>query len=301
MYKLPEYSKASLRKFRIFLSLVSPFKYGTMLALKLKIAFYQSFRYNRSNKFKTNIVKEWQKSAIFPEISSYIAASTPKVAKMIETAPKYSFQEYLGLATKQALTALREGNYGIGAVYVFRQKGTEYVIGGRNGLISRADTHLHAEQDAIDAIESLARGETTYADRILSKREAPHEDTEKLLVTSLEPCPMCCARILTHKLDIVYIGSPDELGGAMLGGREMGLPPLWINLSREERLQVVTPNTDDPTSPAYVNQEHLGLPLEIFLSTREHIDAIMRTKGLADIHTLPKTIDTLIDAIPNCV
>lgn len=218
-----------------------------------------------------------------PEVTAYITSTAPKVAKMIDTAPKYSFQEYLGLAVQQALTALSEGNYGIGAVYVFRQQGTEYIIGGRNGLVSRADTHLHAEQDAIDAVESLARGEIVYSDRLLLKREAPHEHTEKLLVTSLEPCPMCCARILTHKVDTVYIGSPDELGGAMLGGREMGLPPLWVNMRREQRLQVVTPNTDDPKSPTYVDSQYLGLPLETFLSTRKHIDAMMATQGLADV------------------
>ena len=119
------------------------------------------------------------------DIEYSIKRFTPEVEQMKKEAKPYSFQEYLGMTADQALNALKEGNYGIGAVYVYRTGGLEYVFGGRNGIISRKDTHLHAEQDAIDAVESLARGETKYKDRLILQRPASHGHEKKCLLQVL--------------------------------------------------------------------------------------------------------------------
>jgi tRNA(Arg) A34 adenosine deaminase TadA len=215
----------------------------------------------------------------------------PQVEQMRKEAKPYSFQEYLSLAANQALKALKEGNYGIGAVYVYRVSGQEYVIGGRNGIISRKDTHLHAEQDVIDAVESLARGETKYKDRLILERPAPHGHEERMLVASLEPCIMCAGRIATHKLDTLYIGAKDELAGAMLDERRDGLSVLWkqmldgeIGLKPGESpkpLKIITPDTLNAESIAYVPNKYIKLQLDIFLYTRQAIDDKMGNRGLS--------------------
>jgi tRNA(Arg) A34 adenosine deaminase TadA len=235
------------------------------------------------------------------DIEGSIAKFAPQVEQMRKEARPYSFQEYLGMAVDQALRALKEGNYGIGAVYVYRAGGQEYIIGGRNGILSRKDTHLHAEQDAIDAVESLARGETKYKDRLIMQRPAHHVHEERLLVTSLEPCIMCAGRIATHKVDILYIGSKDELAGAMLEERKEKQPILWkqmiegeIGLKPGENpnpLKIVTPNTSSSESLNYVPERYINLSMDIFLSTRQAIDDKMGNNGLSpDLSYLPEVV-----------
>jgi tRNA(Arg) A34 adenosine deaminase TadA len=238
-------------------------------------------------------------------VEEYIARFATQVDAMKRKAKPYSFQEYSSFAASQALIALQEGNYGVGAVYVYRRDGQEFVFGGRNGIISKKDTHLHAEQDAIDIIESLARGEQTRRDRLLVQRNAPHNNEEKILITSLEPCPMCTVRILTHKINAVYICAPDDIAGSMLEGRENILPILWRDMRNgkvgmqpgesPQPLKVVVPNEANPDNIDYIHHDYKNLSLEIFLSTREAIDMRMGTKGLApDLSSLLKAIASII-------
>ncbi|MGE5041564.1 MAG: nucleoside deaminase [Candidatus Levyibacteriota bacterium] len=238
--------------------------------------------------------------AIGKETAGISVAFAAEVAAMKKEARAYSAQEYLAFANEQALLASSEGNYGVGAVYVFRTQGKEFVIGGRNGIISGKDTHLHAEQSAIDAIESIARGETTFKDRVLMVRPAPHQDEERKIYTSLEPCPMCTARILTHKVDEVFIGSPDDFAGTMLDGRENGLPPLWKgmregafhNEGEEPKSMKVTIPQDNLESPDFVDPKYRNLASKIFLSTREVLDEKMGGRGLSpDLSPVPQVIE----------
>jgi hypothetical protein len=114
---------------------------------------------------------------------------------------------------------------------------------------------------------------------------------------------MCTARILTHKVNNVYIGSPDEFAGSMLDGREKGLPILWQQMREGEiypledskkpnALKVITPEKN-PGRLSYVAEEFASLPLEIFLLTREAIDAKMGIKGLSDLSHLSQFIDEI--------
>ncbi|MBP6913483.1 MAG: nucleoside deaminase [Candidatus Levybacteria bacterium] len=236
------------------------------------------------------------------DFSLTISRFRQETEKMKEEAKSYSAQEYLALANEQALIANSEGNYGVGAIYVYRVNGTEYVIGGRNGILSRKNTVLHAEQDTINAVESLARGEDTYKDRVLKIRQAPHEMEEKKLFTSLEPCIMCTGRILTHKPDEVFIGTADDFAGAMLDGREKGLPLLWQGMRNgdfhapDEKPSPlkVTVATTIPGSESYIPEKYLNLGLNIFLSTREEIDSKMGKNGLSpNLSTIPENITRL--------
>lgn len=185
-------------------------------------------------------------------------------------AQPYSFQEYFTLALSQATEALTEGNYAIGAVYVYRANGREVVIGGRNVSVSRRNTHSHAEEDVLDAVEAVDRGEKIDRKRILAQRIAPHDKEEKILVTSLEPCIGCYRRLTTHKPDAVWIATPDA-NGAMLDGRQDGLPGIWSTRAQKRGIQVVTPS-NDPASTYYINPIYRNIALEMFETTQKHID-----------------------------
>ena len=86
----------------------------------------------------------------------------------------------IGVAVcRQALQALTEGNYGVGAVIADRTG--NIILSARNQVFEptfRSDGH--AEMIAIDALES----------------HHPDADPSSLtLYASLEPCPMCLSRL----------------------------------------------------------------------------------------------------------
>lgn len=193
------------------------------------------------------------------------------LSAMRQEARPYSFQEYFSLALSQATTALEEGNYAIGALYVYRANGNEIVIGGRNTSISKKNTHSHAEEDVLDAVEALDRGERIEKGRILTIRKAPHDHEEKILIASLEPCIGCLRRLTTHKPDSVWIATPDVTAGAMLDGREQMLPPFWQTRREKRGIEVVTPN-NNPSSPYYIDSQYRMIALEMFETTQKHID-----------------------------
>lgn len=190
---------------------------------------------------------------------------------MRQEAKPYSFQEYFALALEQATRALQEGNYAIGAVYVYRANGIEYVIGGRNTTVLEKSTHPHAEEKTIDLAEKLDRGENIGKEYVLLKRPAPHGKKEKILLSSLEPCIGCLRRITTHKPDAVLIATPDVTAGAMLPPRDKMLPPFWQTRVEKRGINVITPS-DDPLSLNYVDPTYRNTALEMFETTQKYID-----------------------------
>lgn len=213
------------------------------------------------------------------KVIPFIEETFPIAYEMVREAPAYSLQEYLGLAMIAGLQALHEGNYGIGAVYVLNHDGWEYLVAGRNKLRTSGDSSTHAEMDAIDAVESLKRGENGYFENIICRRRARDGQDRKMLVTSLDPCPMCRVRIQNHLVPEVLVGNPDPIAGAMIGENREKMPPLWIFLLGEQKIQVSLPNTDNPDDPLYVDPKYLPLIQQMFEINREAIDAEMAQIG----------------------
>jgi len=216
------------------------------------------------------------------KVIPFIESALPEVVEMILTAKKYSFQEYLGYAVVWGLRALSQGNYGIGALYVFNYEGEEWLIAGRNGLVTDCDTSKHAEMDAIDAIESIARGEDTYKDRIVLRRKARDNENRKMLMTSLDPCPMCHVRILNHNIDLVGVGNEDKMSGSMVRENAEMMPPIW-KIIRGIQGTIVTLANDDPEDYSYVNPKYLPIVKQMFDLNREKIDQNLKEGSLTDI------------------
>ena len=126
--------------------------------------------------------------------------------------------EALGiLACREALAAAEVGNYGVGAVLVDPQG--QVVEQGRNAVfVPRFRSDLHAEMVVMNAFEE----------------RYPATDNMRgyTLVCSLEPCPMCLARLLVAGVQTVKFLAYDELAGMV--GHQHHLPAAWKRLWRRQ-------------------------------------------------------------------
>jgi cytosine deaminase len=164
-----------------------------------------------------------------------LADGAEKLAALEQRITSYTLnQEYkddiYGLAVvKIALESIREGSGGIGACLVDGSTG-EIVEYGRNRQFSphfRSD--FHAEMDLLNK----------YEDRV-KKMKGPDNNLREcknlVLVTSLEPCPMCLTRIINAGIKTVLYVVEDREGG--MATRLDNLPPFWREFAagREFRL-----------------------------------------------------------------
>src|SRR5262249_58387328 len=111
------------------------------------------------------------------------------------------------------------GNYGVGAVLVDPRG--EILEQGRNRVFFpnfRSD--FHAEMVTMNAFEER------------------HPEVDNMrgytLMCSLEPCPMCLARLLIAGVQTVKFLAHDELGG-MVRHRHY-LPPAWQRLGQRQEI-----------------------------------------------------------------
>jgi cytosine deaminase len=126
----------------------------------------------------------------------------------------------LGLvACREALAAAWLGNYGVGAVLV-DPHGTVVAQGQNAVFYPRFRSDFHAEMVVMNAFEE----------------RYPAVDTMRgyTLLCSLEPCPMCLARLLTAGVHMVKFLASDELGG-MVRYRHH-LPTAWQRLGQRQEI-----------------------------------------------------------------
>jgi len=126
-------------------------------------------------------------------------------------------QELGMVACQEALLAASRGNYGVGAVLVDPQ-GTVVEQGQNTVFYPHFRSDLHAEMVALNAFE----------DR--------HPEVGSMrgyaLVCSIEPCPMCFARLLAAGVQTVKFLAEDAWGG-MLKHRQH-LPDAWQQLGQRQ-------------------------------------------------------------------
>lgn len=144
--------------------------------------------------------------------------------------PRYR-DDVLGLhVVRAALASAKQGSGGIGACLVDTATG-KVVETGRNRQYDpyfRSD--LHAEMDLLNR----------YEDRV---RKAHSRDTDSnprdcsglVLVSSVEPCPMCLTRIINAGINTVLYVETDEQGG--MATRIRDLPPFWREFARDREFR----------------------------------------------------------------
>jgi tRNA(Arg) A34 adenosine deaminase TadA len=148
----------------------------------------------------------------------------------------------LGVAAcREAFAAARTGNYGVGAVLV--DPSGDIVEQGQNSAFHpRFRSDLHAEMVVMNAFEE----------------RYPQVDTMKgyALICSLEPCPMCVARLLIAGVQTVKFLAYDELGGMV--NRMHQLPTAWQRLGERQEFM-----------PADVSEDLRQFALDAFLLNLE--------------------------------
>ena len=154
-----------------------------------------------------------------PDMPQALVAVTARVAAL-SPHPDFADDRIGIIAIRQALISLQEGSGGIGACLVDEQSG-KIVATGRNRQYQpyfRSD--LHAEMDRLTRYEDWLRkksGRGTGRD--------PRDCRGLVLVSSLEPCPMCLTRIINAGIEKLLYVAPDENGGMV--HRMDQLPPFW--------------------------------------------------------------------------
>ena len=160
-------------------------------------------------------------------------------------------------ALREACDAAVEGNYGIGAIIIDSQGRT--VARGHNRVFSpHFNSSKHAEMDVIDAYEQLC----------LTQDRSSEGD---ILITTLEPCPMCFCRIITSHINTVYFASDDEPGGMVHLKHQ--LPQVWQDIATGQGLKAQL---------ADCSPELRQLSLDAFLVTKNVLDAKI-TKSTNDL------------------
>ncbi|MBU1692887.1 MAG: nucleoside deaminase [Verrucomicrobia bacterium] len=166
--------------------------------------------------------------------------------------PTYRDDNAALVALREAVAAAKEGNYGIGACLVDEITG-EIIQRGRNHIFSpyfRSD--LHAEMDVLTGYEQRVKAHTPKVEGLV-------------LITSLEPCPMCLARIITAGVQKVYYLAPDPYGGMVHLFKN--LPPIWQEIAQGRTYE-----------PAQCSPGLTTIATEVFKYSAEMLDERLKEK-----------------------
>ena len=143
--------------------------------------------------------------------------------------PAHPDDPFVLVTLREALRGLRERNGGIGACLV-RESAGEIVETGHNRQYEpyfRSD--LHAEMDLLDRYEERMRTRRSRDPGSPGFRD-PRNMAGLVLYTSMEPCPMCMARIINAGVKKVRYAVVDPTGG--MATRFDDLPPFWKGMAQ---------------------------------------------------------------------
>jgi tRNA(Arg) A34 adenosine deaminase TadA len=128
---------------------------------------------------------------------------------------EYRDDAYIWLACILALEAGSVGNFGVGCLMT--DEVGDVILTGRNEVFSpyfRSDRH--AEMVVLNAFEDRYKETPTMNGYVL--------------YTSLEPCPMCLARLIMSGIPTVLYAAPDSFGGMVQKMKEF--PPAFLQFSQ---------------------------------------------------------------------
>ena len=100
-------------------------------------------------------------------------------------------------AIKEAEKSIKQGDYGIGSVIVFKNK-----------IISRAGNSIFSKRD------SLAHAEFLAIEKLRNKKIFSLKNRKNMAIyTTLEPCPMCYGAITVINIPLIVCGAQDKPSG----------------------------------------------------------------------------------------
>jgi tRNA(adenine34) deaminase len=214
-------------------------------------------------------------------------------------------QDYFRLLAVRAEYAAAHGNYGISAALVLREPGREVVFEGWNTLFAERDPSGHAEMNAIRLAHAVASMPDEGSAAVIQRAHAAgalHASaltgdavSERVLYTTLEPCPMCTVCLINAGIDRVIVAAADPPSGTLEHARLRQLPPLWLHLAEASGLEVAFCQTQDESDrmtylPAALHTELL----ERFAQSRAELDASLGDRGVLDFDTATSRAWTLL-------
>lgn len=160
--------------------------------------------------------------------------------------PAYPDDPFAWDALKEALSAAREGDYGVGACLVAQSNGTTVERGHNRVFYPYFRSDMHAEMDVLDRYEDRVRSTSSRVDGLT-------------LYITLEPSPMGLSRILASGVVKVRYIVPDSEGGMLHLMNNM--PPVWRELAKGKDY-----------AQAECSPELKDLASKIFLLSRQRLD-----------------------------
>lgn len=150
--------------------------------------------------------------------------------------PEFKDDTYGLIVVKKALESIKEGSGGIGACIVDSASGDIVEYGRNRQYTTYFRSDLHAEMDLLNRYEDRVK-KTNNLKKGINARECK----DLVLISSVEPCPMCLTRIINSGIKTILYVVEDLQGGMVT--RLDSLPPFWKGFAadREFRLADCSP------------------------------------------------------------
>ncbi len=131
---------------------------------------------------------------------------------------------------RAALASAREGSGGIGACLVDSVTGQVVKTGRNRQYTPHFRSDFHAEMDLLNRYEDRVRKQHSQ-----NKDSDPRHCPNLVLITSMEPCPMCLTRIINSGIKTVLYVEEDKTGG--MATRLDQLPPFWREFAADSEFR----------------------------------------------------------------
>ncbi len=134
------------------------------------------------------------------------------------------------IVVKAALEAIKGESGGIGACLVDTRTGQVVETGRNRQFTTYFRSDLHAEMDLLNRYEDRVK-------KLRSPRNSgnPRECPHLMLISSVEPCPMCLTRIINSGIKTVLYVVEDRQGGMVT--RLNQLPPFWREFASDREFR----------------------------------------------------------------
>jgi tRNA(adenine34) deaminase len=165
-----------------------------------------------------------------------VTGSAQKLADLENRITQYTIQPgfpddpYGLIVVKAALEAIKGESGGIGACLVDARTGQVVETGRNRQFTTYFRSDLHAEMDLLNRYEDRVK-------KLRSPRNGgnPRECPHLLLISSVEPCPMCLTRIINSGIKTVLYVVEDKQGGMVT--RLDQLPPFWREFAADREFR----------------------------------------------------------------
>ena len=128
------------------------------------------------------------------------------------------------------LGAVEGGSGGIGACLVNARTGQVVETGQNRQFDGHFRSDLHAEMDLLNRYEERAK-----KGHVRRTGVDPRACPDLILVSSMEPCPMCLTRIINAGIKTLLYVEKDPTGGMVT--RMANLPPFWRKFAADREFK----------------------------------------------------------------